>query len=182
LIVANIGIVSMGNMGLTIAASMINSGNKIHWTSEDRSEKTKQNGRNLEGSIEHQSMKELFNSSDIIFCIGRLGAGIDTINSAADNQFDGIYVDGNNLSGESSEKEISEIAKSADIKYVEALFRGYPIGYDQGGGEDKRDLYLSGQSEFVKVIESLFSDGIWKVHIVQESAKELNRTRFKRLF
>jgi hypothetical protein len=163
----------MGNMGLTIATSMINSGNKIHWTSEGRSEQTKQNGRNLEGSIEHESMKELFNSSDIVFCIGRLGAGIDTINSAADNKFDGIYIDGNNLSGESSEK---------DIKYVEALFRGYPIGYDQGGGEDKRDLYLSGQSEFAKVVESLFSDGIWKVHIVQESAKALNRTRFKRLF
>jgi predicted dinucleotide-binding enzyme len=101
----------MGNMGLTIATSMINSGNKIHWTSEGRSEQTKQNGRNLEGSIEHESMKELFNSSDIVFCIGRLGAGIDTINSAADNKFDGIYVDGNNLSGESSEKEISEIAE-----------------------------------------------------------------------
>ena len=179
---ANIGIVSMGNMGLTIAASMINSGNKIHWTSEGRSEQTKQNGRNLEGSIEHESMRELFNSSDIVFCIGRLGAGIDTINSAADNKFDGIYVDGNNLSGESSEKEISEIAESANLKYVEALFRGYPIGYDQGGGEDKRDLYLSGQSEFAKVVEYLFSDGIWKVHIVQESAKALNRTRFKRLF
>jgi hypothetical protein len=127
-------------------------------------------------------MQELFNASDVVFCIGRLGAGIDTINSAADNKFDGIYVDGNNLSGESSEKEISEIAESANIKYVEALFRGYPIGYDQGGGEDKRDLYLSGKSEFTKVVESLFSDGIWKVHIVPESAKALNRTRFKRLF
>lgn len=178
----NVGIVSMGNMGLTIAASMINSGNKIHWTPEGRSEQTKQNGRNLEGSIEHESIKELFDASDIIFCIGRLGAGIDTINLAAENKFNGIYVDGNNLSGESSEKEISEIAQSANIKYVEALFRGYPIGYDQGGGEDKRDLYLSGQSEITEIVKSLFDDGVWKVHIVEESAKALNRTRFKRLF
>lgn len=178
----NVGIVSMGNMGLTISTSMMNSGNSVHWTSEGRSEKTKQNGKNLEGSIEHESMKQLFDASDIVFCIGRLGAGIDTVNSAAENKFNGIYVDGNNLSGESSEKEISEIAQSANIKYVEALFRGYPIGYDQGGGEDKRDLYLSGQSELTEIVKSLFDDGVWKVHIVEESAKALNRTRFKRLF
>jgi hypothetical protein len=65
---------------------------------------------------------------------------------------------------------------------VEALFRGYPLGYDQGGGEDKRNLYLSGLWKSAKVIESLFVDGIWKVEIVAESAKALNRTRFKRLF
>lgn len=179
---ANIGIVSMGSMGLTISTSMINSGNRVHWTSEGRSEQTRHNGRNLKGSVEHESIKELFDASDIVFCIGRFNAGIDTINSAADSKFDGIYVDGNNLNGESSEKEISKIAESVNMKYVEALFRGYPLDYDQGGGEDKRNLYLSGQSEITEIVKSLFDDGVWKVHIVEESAKALNRTRFKRLF
>ena len=172
----------MGKMGLTISRSVTNSGNEVHWTSEGRSEQTKHNGRNLEGSVEHESIKELFDASDIVFCIGRFNAGIDTINLAVNNKFDGIYVDGNNLNGESSEKEISKIAESANMKYVEALFRGYPLDYDQGGGEDKRNLYLSGQSEITEIVKSLFDDGVWKVHIVEESAKALNRTRFKRLF
>ncbi len=77
---------------------------------------------------------------------------------------------------------IVKIAESVNIKYVEALFRGYPLDYDQGGGEDKRNLYLSGQSKITEMVKSLFDDGVWKVHIVEESAKALNRTRFKRLF
>jgi hypothetical protein len=56
------------------------------------------------------------------------------------------------------------------------------MGYDQGGGEDKRNVYLSGPHRSVEIVESLFSDGIWEVEIVLESAKSLNRTRFKRLF
>ena len=177
-----VGIVSIGKMGLTISQSVINSGNQVHWTSEGRSQQTLNNAKKITGAVEHKSLPELVDASDVLFCIGRLNIGVETITAAAENGFKGIYVDGNNLYGEESEKQIEEIAESAKIKYVEALFRGFPIGYDQGGGEDKRDLYLSGQWRFVKIIESLFSDGIWKVQIEAESAKALNRTRFKRLF
>lgn len=172
----------MGNMGRTIAASIINSGHQVHWTSEGRSEQTISNARAMKQAIEHNSLSELFNSCDVIFCIGKLGAPNDTISAAAKYGFKGIYVDGNNLHGEASEKEIQKQAEEAEINYVEALFRGYALGYDQGGGEDKRDAYLSGEWRLVKVVESLFTDGIWRIHLVPESAKALNRTKFKRLF
>ena len=177
-----VGIVSMGSMGLTIATSIANSGNQVHWTSEGRSEQTIKKARSMSQAIEHSTISELFDASDVIFCIGKLGAPNDTIAAAAKYGFKGIYVDGNNLHGEASEKEIKKQADDANINYVEALFRGYALGYDQGGGEDKRDVYISGEIRFVKIVESLFADGVWKVHIVEESAKALNRNRFKRLF
>jgi len=167
----NVGIISMGSMGRTIANSVINSGNKVHWTPERRN-----------GAVEHATVEELFSACSIIFCIGRGGAAEETIELAKNHKFQGIYVDGNNLHGPDSELNIASIAESSGINYVEALFRGYPLGYDQGGGEDVRNLYISGLWRSAKIIESLFSDGVWKVEFVAESAKALNRTRFKRLF
>jgi 6-phosphogluconate dehydrogenase (decarboxylating) len=177
----SVGIISLGKMGHTIATSVINSGNEIYWSPENRSQETIDRALSLRGLVELKTIDELFSLSNIVFCIGRGGVAEDTIGAAARNKYSGIYVDGNNLHGEQSELNISAIAKSAGINYVEALFRGYPLGYDQGGGEDKRDLYLSGKQESTKLVESLFSDGIWKVHIVEESAKALNRSRFNRL-
>lgn len=176
-----VGIVSMGKMGLTISSSVINSGNEVHWTSVGRSQQTIDNAKTLTGAVEHGSLAELLDASDILFCIGRLNVGIETITAAAKNGFGGIYVDGNNLYGEESEKEVAEIANSANIDYVEALFRGFPLGYDQGGGEDKRNLYLSGKLQSTDIVKSLFSDGVWMVHVVADSAKALNRTMFNRL-
>ena len=177
-----VGIASMGKMGLTISRSVINSGNEVHWTSIGRSQQTLDNAKTLTRAVEHGSLAELLDASDILFCIGRLNIGIETITEAAKHSFKGIYVDGNNLHGEESEREVRGMAGSANIDFVEALFRGFPAGYDQGGGEDKRDLYLSGKQESTKLVESIFSDGIWKVHICPDSAKALNRTKFKRLF
>jgi 6-phosphogluconate dehydrogenase (decarboxylating) len=178
----NIGIVSPGSMGCTIAMSMISGGNNVYWTSENRSQETIDMASSLEGLSELKTISELFDVCNIVFCIGRGGIAEETIGLAAENKYKGIYVEGNNLHGEKSELEIWNVAQSAGIDYVEALFRGFPLGYNQGGGEDKRELYLSGLWRSTKKIESLFSDGIWKVHIVAESAKSLNRTQFKRLF
>ena len=178
----NVGIVSLGAMGRTIAESVINSGHIVHWTSESRSEQTVAESRKLHNAIEHPTLSELFDSSDVIICIGRGGIAEETIEKAKENRYKGIYVDGNNLHGPESEKYIASTAESVNINYVEALFRGYPLGYDQGGGEDKRNLYLSGLWGSTQVIESIFSDGLWTVETVAESAKNLNRTRFGRLF
>jgi 3-hydroxyisobutyrate dehydrogenase-like beta-hydroxyacid dehydrogenase len=178
----SVGIISLGKMGHTIATSIISSGNKAYWSSENRSQETIDRALSLSGLIEIKTIEELFSISDIVFCIGRGGVAEDTIDSAVKNKYSGIYVDGNNLNGEKSELNIKTIADSSEIDYVEALFRGYPLGYDQGGGEDKRELYISGSPESTNTVKSLFSDGIWKVEIVPDSAKALNRTRFKRLF
>ena len=177
-----VGIVSMGKMGLTISRSVVNSGNEVHWTSVGRSQQTLDNAETLTGAVEHDSLFALLDASDILFCIGRGNVGIETMTATAKHGFKGIYVEGNNLHGEQSELEVREMAELANIDYVEALFRGFPTGYDQGGGDDKRDLYLSGKQESTELVESLFSDGIWKVHICPDSAKALNRTTFKRLF
>jgi 3-hydroxyisobutyrate dehydrogenase-like beta-hydroxyacid dehydrogenase len=179
---SDVGIISPGSMGRTIAHSVANSGNTVHWTSEGRSQKTVDAARGMSNAVEHSTVKEVFDTCGIVFCIGRGGIAEDTVALAKLYGFKGIYVDGNNLNGIESELNIASIAESAGINYVEALFRGFPLGYDQGGGEDKRNLYLSGLWKSAKIIESLFSDGIWKVEIVAESAKALNRTRFGRLF
>jgi len=177
-----VGIVSMGAMGRTIASSMIAAGHVVHWSGFGRSESTVVPAREMVGTVEHPSIQDVFSSSQIVFCIGRGGIAEDTIEIAAELGYKGIYVDGNNLHGEASELHISRIADSANVEYVEALFRGYPLGYDQGGGEDVRNLYLSGNWKSAKIVELLFSDGLWKTHICPESAKSLNRTKFGRLF
>lgn len=171
-----VGIVSMGKMGLTISRSVMNSGNEVHWTSVGRSQQTIDNAKTLTGAVEHDSLAELLDASDILFCIGRLGVGIETITAAAKHGFRGIYVEGNNPHNEESDQEFREIANLANINYVEALFRGFPLDYDQGGGQEKRDLYISGQSESTGIVESLFKDGIWIVQVVDGSAKAINRT------
>lgn len=178
----NVGIVSLGAMGRTIAKSVIGSGNTVHWTPEGRSQQTVDEARKLHNAIEHPTLGELFDSSDVIICIGRGGIAEETIEKAKENSYKGIYVDGNNLHGPESEEYIASTAESANINYVEALFRGFPLGYDQGGGEDRRNLYLSGLWRSTQVVKSIFSDGLWAVEIVAESAKNLNRTRFSRLF
>ena len=56
---ANVGIISMGKMGTTLAHSLINSGHKVFHASNSRSEETKNNALDL-GVDDVGSPKNLF--------------------------------------------------------------------------------------------------------------------------
>ncbi|HXD09175.1 MAG TPA: NAD(P)-binding domain-containing protein, partial [Anaerolineales bacterium] len=63
-----IGILHPGEMGISIAASAMNNGHAVYWASEKRSDRTRLRAEK-HGLLELDSMAELCQNCEIIFCI-----------------------------------------------------------------------------------------------------------------
>ena len=62
----SIGIISPGNMGVSIAASAINNGNHVYWASEGRSADTRKRAEE-HGLIDAGSLAELCKTATAVY-------------------------------------------------------------------------------------------------------------------
>ena len=169
----NIGILSPGKMGVTLAYSLKRSGHNLFWVSDGRSDETRARADEF-GLVDVNNVKNLVDRCDFIFCIGDGGVALDFANFIAESKYQGIYVDANGLWGEESEKEIFNIVTSSGVRYVEAGLYGWPYPGKEGY-TDEHTIYLSGSN--ASSVADLFTDGYWTPEIHQNSAKEVKRLR-----
>lgn len=133
-----IGLLHPGAMGISVAASALNSGHRVFWAAEGRSAETTRRARALP-LIELGNVSELCAQSDLILSICPPHAAEDVASQVAANNFHGLYCDANAISPERS-RRIGMMLAKAGIDFVDGGIIGGPA---QRPGETW--LYLSGK-------------------------------------
>jgi 3-hydroxyisobutyrate dehydrogenase-like beta-hydroxyacid dehydrogenase len=147
---SKIGILHPGEMGISVAASAINSGHDVYWISEGRSEKT-QSRAEKHGLIETASLSELCRTCEIILSICPPHAAEDVARSTIRANFKGLYLDANAIAPQRSIK-IGQLMEAAGIHFVDGGIIGGPAWTPK-----ETWLYLSG--EHAEKIAECFLNG-----------------------
>lgn len=145
-----IGILHPGEMGISIAASAINSGHTVYWASQNRSDKTRQRAEE-QNLIETKLVSELCQVCDIIICICPPHAAEDVARLVAEGGFQGFYLDANAISPQRA-ANLSQMMEANNIHFIDGGIIGGPAWKP---GETL--LYLSGKDS--KVITDCFTNG-----------------------
>jgi 3-hydroxyisobutyrate dehydrogenase-like beta-hydroxyacid dehydrogenase len=163
-----IGILSPGKMGGSLALSLAEK-HEIYCALDGRSKETIDRAERL-GLKNLRTLNQIFSVCDVVFCIGTAGTAFDTIQSALDNCYGGVYVDFNTLFGEESEQQLLD--KSKNLDFVDGILYGWPV--EEKSHENKeRKMYLSGPK--AQNIADLFNKDIWKIYFTDKSPKKYRR-------
>lgn len=154
---AKIGILHPGDMGVSIAASAVNSGHEVRWVSENRSDKTRRRAEEHH-LIEVKSLNQLCETSEIIFSVCPPHAAEDVAKSVVDCGFKGHYLDANAISPQRA-KRIGELLSTKGIRFIDGGIIGGPAWTPK-----ETFLYLSGKD--AKVIADCFSNGPLETRII----------------
>lgn len=134
----NIGIIHPGAMGVSVAASAANSGNRVMWASEGRSDETR--ARAEEHSLEDVgSLAELVRRCSVIVSVCPPHAALDVAASVAACSFDGLYIDANAVSPASA-LDVRATVERGGASFVDGGIVGGPA-WEPG----ETWLYLSGR-------------------------------------
>lgn len=94
---SKIGILHPGDMGISVAASAINSGHLVYWVSKDRSSKTRARAEKY-NLLEVDSLLELCQTIEIIISVCPPHAAEEVAKSTISVGFKGYYLDANAIS------------------------------------------------------------------------------------
>jgi 3-hydroxyisobutyrate dehydrogenase-like beta-hydroxyacid dehydrogenase len=147
---SNIGILHPGEMGVSVAASAINSGHEVYWTSDGRSEKTRTRAENY-GLIDTHSFAEICQVCEIILSICPPHAAEEVAGTVIEHGFKGLYLDANAIAPQRSIK-LGTLLENAGIYFVDGGIIGGPAWSPQ-----ETWLYLSGKH--AEDIAACFSKG-----------------------
>ena len=152
-----IGILHPGEMGVSIAASAINSGNQVYWASENRSDKTRLRAEKY-GLLDANSLSQLTQNGEIIFSVCPPHSAEDVAKSVIDNGFKGYYLDANAIAPQRALK-IGNMMASTGIHFIDGGIIGGPAWNPK-----ETWLYLSGKD--AKVIADCFTSGPLETKII----------------
>ena len=152
-----IGILHPGEMGISIASSAINNGHVVYWVTENRSEKTRLRAEK-HGLLEFDSLVELCQSCEIIFCICPPHAAEDVANSVIEHGFNGYYLDANAIAPKRANR-ISQRMDDNGIHFVDGGIIGGPAWKP-----NETWLYLSGKD--ANIIADCFTNGPLETNII----------------
>ncbi len=152
-----IGILHPGEMGISIAASALNSGNQVYWASENRSEMTRKRAEQYH-LVELNSFAKLLDTSEIIVSVCPPHAAEDVAAQVVAGGFKGTYLDANAISPERT-KRIGDKLGASGIRFVDGSIIG-PPAWKPGDTW----LYLSGDE--ADITASLFSNGPLETRII----------------
>jgi 3-hydroxyisobutyrate dehydrogenase-like beta-hydroxyacid dehydrogenase len=120
----SIGIISPGNMGVSIAASAINSGNHVYWASQGRSAETRQRAEE-HGLIDAGSLRELCSVATIMLSVVPPSAAEGVAEQVAAQNFKGTFADLNAISPQRA-RRIAERLGASGIEFVDGGIVGPP--------------------------------------------------------
>jgi len=152
-----IGILHPGEMGVSIAASAINGGHQVHWTSSGRSDKTRQRAEK-HGLIEIDSLAQICQSNEIVISVCPPHASEEVAQSVIENGFKGYYLDANAISPQRAHK-IHRIMETNGVRFIDGGIIGGPAWVPK-----ETWLYLSGKD--AKVIADCFIKGPLETKII----------------
>ena len=119
-----IGILHPGEMGISVAASAINSGHPVHWTSRGRSDKTRLRAEK-HNLIEIKTLTELCQTSEIIFSVCPPHAAEGVAKSVIETGFKGLYLDANAISPQRAIR-IGEMMEENGVHFIDGGIIGGP--------------------------------------------------------
>jgi 3-hydroxyisobutyrate dehydrogenase-like beta-hydroxyacid dehydrogenase len=134
---SKIGILHPGEMGISVAASAINSGHQVYWTSQGRSNKTRLRAGKLD-LMAFETLPELCQTSEIILSVCPPHAAEDVAKSVIEAGFKGFYLDANAISPQRSIR-IGQMMKENGNHFIDGGIIGGPAWTS-----NETWLYLSG--------------------------------------
>jgi 3-hydroxyisobutyrate dehydrogenase-like beta-hydroxyacid dehydrogenase len=152
-----IGILHPGEMGVSIAASAINSGHEVYWASQSRSEKTRLRAEQ-QRLIELLSVEQLCQTCEIILSVCPPHAAEKVASSVLEAGFKGLYLDANAIAPQRA-TELGKRMDEAGVRFVDGGIIGGPAWKP-----NETWLYLSG--EHAPKIAACFSNGPLETNIV----------------
>jgi len=152
-----IGILHPGEMGVSIAASAINSGNQVYWVSHGRSGKTRLRAEKHK-LMEVNSISLLCKTSEVICSVCPPHAAEDVAEFVVEQGFKGYYLDANAISPNRA-KRIGQAVNTTSTKFIDGGIIGAPAWKQK-----ETILYLSGKE--AKVIADCFSSGPLETKII----------------
>jgi 3-hydroxyisobutyrate dehydrogenase-like beta-hydroxyacid dehydrogenase len=154
---SKIGILHPGEMGISIAASAINSGHEVFWLSKGRSDKTR--GRAAKHNLqESDSLTDLCQTCEMIVSICPPYAAEEVAQSVREAGFKGLYLDANAISPQRVLK-IGAMLEEIGAHFVDGGIIGGPAWKPK-----ETWLYLSG--EYFQDIASCFSNGPLETKVI----------------
>jgi 3-hydroxyisobutyrate dehydrogenase-like beta-hydroxyacid dehydrogenase len=152
-----IGILHPGEMGISVAASAMNSGHQVYWVSTGRSEQTRQRAEK-QTLVELQSLSELCQICEIILSICPPHAAEELARSVITEKYRGIYVDANAISPQRV-KRLHQIMEENGIHFIDGSIIGGPAWKP-----NETFLYLSGKD--AEDISGCFLSGPLETRII----------------
>lgn len=152
-----IGILHPGEMGVSIAAAAIHNGHKVHWLSENRSDKTRSRAQQHR-LIEIDALSQFCQFCEIILSVCPPHAAEQVAQAVIEVGFKGLYLDANAISPQHAIR-IGNIMQANDIQFVDGGIIGGPVWTR---GETR--LYLSG--EYADEVASCFSKGTLETKVI----------------
>jgi 3-hydroxyisobutyrate dehydrogenase-like beta-hydroxyacid dehydrogenase len=154
---SKIGILHPGEMGISIAASAIHSGQEVYWMSAGRSDKTRDRAEKHH-LIEIDSLSRFCQMSETIISVCPPHAAEEVARSVIEAGFKGCYLDANAISPQHAIK-IGQMLEANNIQFVDGGIIGGPAWRPKETG-----LYLSG--EHTHEIALCFSKGPLETKII----------------
>lgn len=154
-----VGILHPGEMGSSLAASMVETLGTVHWCSEGRSVATRQRALNA-GLSEIRSMAEFCSSCTLIIGVCPPHAAFAQAHTLVESRYKGLYLEANAISP-ASVKLIAHLLQPAGITLVDGGIIGLPP--TQRG---TTWLYLSGPE--AARVQFCFAKGLFETTILGE--------------
>jgi 3-hydroxyisobutyrate dehydrogenase-like beta-hydroxyacid dehydrogenase len=154
---SKIGLLHPGEMGVSIAASAINSGHEVFWASDQRSEKTFSRAEK-HGLIDLKSLVELCKTCEIIISICPPHAAEEIAKQVVEYGYQGFYLDANAIAPERA-AQIGRMLEAENIHFIDGGIIGGPAWEPMG-----TRLYLSGEN--ASQIADCFSNGPLETKII----------------
>lgn len=154
-----IGILHPGEMGVSVAASAINSGHEVYWGSKGRSDKTRLRAEKYH-LVEVESLLQLYHTVEIIISVCPPHAAENVATSVIEQGFKGLYLDANAISPQRAIK-IGQMMEANGIRFIDGGIIGGPAWTPKG-----TQLYLSGKE--AQVIVNCFSSGPLETKIISD--------------
>jgi 3-hydroxyisobutyrate dehydrogenase-like beta-hydroxyacid dehydrogenase len=156
-----IGILHPGEMGVSIAASALNSGHPVYWVSTGRSEHTRLRAEEHK-LIELNSLAALCQTCEVILSICPPHAAEEVAESVVTEGFKGVYLDANAISPQRVNR-LQQILEKNGIRFIDGSIIGGPAWK---AGETF--LYLSGKD--AEVIRDCFHNGPLETKVIGDQA------------
>lgn len=153
----NVGILHPGDMGISVAATIKNSGHHVYWVSEGRSKPTRARAEE-HGLTDAGTLARLCETCTAIISVCPPASAEALAASVIAQGFTGLYVDANAISPQRTES-IGQLMTDAGATFVDGGIIGGPAWKPNSTW-----LYLSGSE--AETAATLFSAGPLETHIV----------------
>lgn len=156
----NVGILHPGEMGLSVAATIQNTGHTVYWASEGRSPKTRERAEKL-NFVDAHTLAHLVEVCSVIVSVCPPEAAESLAHSVVSHGFTGLYLDANAISPQRAIRIGQAITEAGGI-FVDGGIIGGPA-WTPGSTW----LYLSGKA--ADRVAGYFAAGPLETRVVAES-------------